>query len=421
MRVLLLSQFYPPVIGGEERHVRNLGMALAARGHRVSVATQAGQEDVGFTMDGELRVHRLRGTLQRIGVLFSDTERPHAPPMPDPELVLGLKRVIAQERPDVVHAHNWLLHSFLPLKSLSNAPLIVTLHDYSFACARKDFMHRGLNRCSGPAPRKCLGCASEHYGGIKGRVTTLANWASAARERRVVDKFLAVSGAVARLNGLQDTGVAFEVIPNFVPDEISHLSTEVDANLLSTLPEQFILFVGDLHPLKGGNLLIEAYGKLPSAPPLVLIGRRFPGTAVTLPPRVRILDPWPHAAIMHAWSRCLFGAAPSLLNEACATVVLEAMAQGKPMVVTDVGGMPEIVADAETGLVVKPDAASLAAGLARMLHEPDSRRRMGEAARVRVGAFKASAVVSRVEGVYHTLLARRIRTAQSAPSHDVAQ
>ena len=39
MRILQLSQFYPPVIGGEERHVRNLGAALAQRGHHVSVGT----------------------------------------------------------------------------------------------------------------------------------------------------------------------------------------------------------------------------------------------------------------------------------------------------------------------------------------------------------------------------------------------
>ena len=39
MRILMLSQFYPPVIGGEEQHVRNLGAALAARGHEVSLAT----------------------------------------------------------------------------------------------------------------------------------------------------------------------------------------------------------------------------------------------------------------------------------------------------------------------------------------------------------------------------------------------
>ena len=122
MRILLLSQFYPPVIGGEERHVRNLALALAARGHQVSVATQAGREASGMTMDGAVRVWRIRGTAQRAGALFSQADRPFAPPFPDPELMLGLRRVIASENPDIVHAHNWLLHSYLPLRLLSRPP-----------------------------------------------------------------------------------------------------------------------------------------------------------------------------------------------------------------------------------------------------------------------------------------------------------
>ena len=38
MKVLMLAQFYPPMIGGEERHVRNLSVELASRGHEVHVA-----------------------------------------------------------------------------------------------------------------------------------------------------------------------------------------------------------------------------------------------------------------------------------------------------------------------------------------------------------------------------------------------
>lgn len=97
MRILLLTQFYPPIIGGEERHVRNLAAALAARGHEVSVATQASRDDAGSTVDGAVRVHRLRGTLRRLSVLFSDPERPFAPPIPDPEMTLALRAVIARE------------------------------------------------------------------------------------------------------------------------------------------------------------------------------------------------------------------------------------------------------------------------------------------------------------------------------------
>jgi len=40
MRILLLAQFFPPDIGGEERHVFNLANTLAGRGHEVAVATQ---------------------------------------------------------------------------------------------------------------------------------------------------------------------------------------------------------------------------------------------------------------------------------------------------------------------------------------------------------------------------------------------
>ena len=66
MRVLMLAQFYPPMIGGEERHVRNLSLALAKRGHSVTVATtwQHGLQEV--EAEEGVRIHRLRGTMQRV-------------------------------------------------------------------------------------------------------------------------------------------------------------------------------------------------------------------------------------------------------------------------------------------------------------------------------------------------------------------
>jgi glycosyltransferase involved in cell wall biosynthesis len=55
MRILMLAQFYPPTIGGEERHVRNLSMALARRGHDVTVATLQQSGLPNFEMDGACR------------------------------------------------------------------------------------------------------------------------------------------------------------------------------------------------------------------------------------------------------------------------------------------------------------------------------------------------------------------------------
>ncbi len=404
MRILLLSQFYPPIVGGEERHVRNLAAALAQRGHQVSVATLWFPGAKASELDGEVRVHRIRGTLQRLSGLFAESERRHAPPFPDPELVAALARLVASEKPDVVHAHNWLLASFLPVKAWCGARLVVTLHDYSLVCAKKNLMHEG-RVCGGPSLSRCLPCAAAHYGAVKGTVTTFGSFVSRALAHRVVDRFIAVSHAVARDTRLAEAGVSFEVIPNFVPDDVARLDPRIDPVLAELPGEGFILFVGDLMHLKGVDVLLDAYAGLERAPPLVLIGRRCADTPAELPPNVHLFSTWPHAAIMHAWRRCLFGVLPSVGPEACATVVMEAMASGKPIVASDIGGMPDLVDSGETGLLVQPgDAASLGRAMRRLLDTPELIAKMGAASLARVERLKARSVVAQIERAYHEVL-----------------
>src|SRR6185295_15847838 len=103
-----------------------------------------------FQLDDDgVRVHRIRSTVQRAGGLFSELSRPHAPPAPDPEALRGLRRVIEFERPDVIHAHNWLVHSLTPLKRRIGFPLVMSVHDYSLVCANKRLMRRE-QVCEGP-------------------------------------------------------------------------------------------------------------------------------------------------------------------------------------------------------------------------------------------------------------------------------
>jgi glycosyltransferase involved in cell wall biosynthesis len=72
-------------------------------------------------------------------------------------------------------------------------------------------------------------------------------------------------------------------------------------------------------------------------------------------------------------------------SEALPVSVLEAMAAGLPVVATRVGGVPELVVEGETGLLVPPsDPAALAAALQRLLDEPELRARLGAAGRARV-------------------------------------
>lgn len=404
MRILMLSQFYPPVIGGEEQHVRNLSQRLVERGHHVAVATLRHPSAPEIEVDQGVRVYRLQGMLQRASWLYREADRRHAAPFPDPEAMVRLSRIVAREQPDVVHAHNWFVHTFLPIKRWSRAPLVVTLHDYSLRCARKRLVYNGT-MCSGPAFPKCLGCAAEQYGLAKGVPTVLANWALGRAERRAVDRFLAVSWAVASHNALIADGLPFEVIPNFLPDSLAENEDGCQEYLAQLPREEFLLLVGDLTRDKGVDVLLRAYEGIAPYPPLVLIGRRLADTPRSLPPGVRMFHNWPHRAVMGAWRRSMLAVIPSTCPDACPTVALEAMATGRPVVGSRIGGLIDQIVDGENGFLVPPgDCLALRDALLQLARDPALRRRMGAEGQRRVRAFRAHSVVPRVERVYRELL-----------------
>jgi glycosyltransferase involved in cell wall biosynthesis len=407
MRILMLTQFYPPYIGGEERHVRNLSYRLAARGHEVAVATLGNGELPEFEIDQGVRVYRMRGSMQRLSWLFSDGDRRHAPPFPDPELALALQRIAARERPQIVHAHNWLVFSYLPLKPLVGAPLVLTVHDHSVVCPKKKLIYHE-EICDGPGLAKCFGCAGLHYGVAKGLPVLLSQRAARLLERGLVDMFVPVSRATGEENGLLDGSVPAQVIPNFVPDTVGEVAAEPHP-LLTQLPAgDFLLFVGAFGRYKGLDVLLRAYAGLRDAPPLVIIGYHtpeYPVRTTTLPPGALVLRDWPHEAVMQAWKRSMIGIVPSTWSEPCPTVAMEAMAVGKPLVASRIGGLTDLVADGETGLLVPPgDAEALRRALERLLADPELRARMGQAGQRKVVEFQATPVVERIEQMYARLL-----------------
>ena len=418
MQIMMLTDLYPPVIGGLEIHVRNLSAGLVALGHTVSVVTLAQPGTPPFEIDERgVRIYRISGTMQRAAGLFSDAGRRFAPPFPDPEAMLAIKRIIAVEQPTIIHAHNWLVHSLLPLKRWSRARLIVSLHNYSLACARKDLTYRGAP-CDGPGAGKCLACGAAHYGTLKGYGTVLTHRLASAAERALVDYFLPVSEAVAHGNGLTTGRQRYQVVPNFLPDDAATEKQSAD-DYLTQLPEgPFLLFVGALIPAKGIEVLLAAYAGLTAAPPLVLIGATWPGSPTTFPPNVITLRDWPHHAVMAAWRRSLLGLVPSIWGEPCPTVALEAMAAGKPLIASRIGGLTTIVAEDETGLLVPPgDVAAWRTAIQTLLADPDRAARLGEAGRERVHQqFAASAVVPQIAGIYQQLLNEPTQREAQAPA-----
>lgn len=401
MRVMMLAQSFAPVVGGEERVVEDLSRELVARGHDVSIATL---QQPGEMTPGEVagaRVHTLRSTSYRITRTHQDTERRHAPPAPDPETVVDLQRVLRRERPQLVHAHNWIVHSYLPLARGAHSALALSLHDYGLICATKR-LRRKDHLCSGPAPLKCQLCAGEHYGPTKGLVAAFGTRSNESRLRRHVDVFLPVSSTVEELCRIREDE-ASEVVPNFIG---ALPEPDLDDPRLAELPEEpFILFFGDATVDKGAWHLAEAYRKLEDPPPLVLVGRCYVDELRDRP-NVIPTGAWPHQLAIEAVRRSLFTVAPSLWPEPFGLVALEAAAAGKPIVASDIGGLRDIVVDGETGLMVPPeDRPALVAAMQRLLADEGLRQRLGAAARERAAQFSPEAIVPRFEAAYERAIA----------------
>lgn len=409
LNVLLLAQFYPPVIGGEERHVQALARGLAERGHRVTVATLRVPGAPESEIDRGVRIERLPGTMQRFGALYQ-SDRRLAAPLPDPETAIAMGRLISRVKPQLVHAHNWMVHSYLPFAVTRRRPLLLSLHDYGQVCAKKTLIYRDESLCSGPAFEKCLRCAGRHYGPMKGVATVAAVWSTAAAARALVDMFLPVSTAVADGNRLKDDRLPHRVVPNFIPDELP--DGVADPEVLAGLPsEGYLLFVGAFARRKGVEVLLDAYRRLAHAPPLVMIGYRSSDDIPALdalPANVLTFTEWPADAVAEAWRRSRMGIVPSTWGDPCPTVVIEAMAAGKAVIGTRIGGMVDLVKDGETGILVPPaDAGALARAIERLMLDQDRLKQMGAAAGTRSWKYRASAVVGRIEEAYRELIDRR--------------
>ncbi|HEY0317903.1 MAG TPA: glycosyltransferase [Solirubrobacterales bacterium] len=402
MRVLMLAQSFAPIIGGEERVVENLSRELSGRGHEVAIATLK-QPGVEPTPCDGVRIHALRSSVSRLSP--ADSERLYSPPLPDPETARDLRRVIREERPDVVHAHNWIVHSYLPLDRRTDAALVLSLHDYGLICPTKRLLRDG-GVCSGPGPLKCVLNARDQYGLAKGAVAVAGTLTREGTVRRHVDLFLPISSTVAELCRLGPED-RYRITPNFIGELPP--APAGDDPALARLPEgPFVLYFGDLTEDKGVRHLIEVYDTLEAPPPLVLIGRNYLGE-LTERPGVQALGPLPYPLTIEALRRSTFTVAPSIWAEPFGMVALEAARAGKPIVASDIGGLKDIVVDDETGLLVPAgDGAALGSALRRLIADGPLRERLGAAAARRAEeAFSPTSLVPQVEESYRLAIEAR--------------
>lgn len=414
MKIINLTDFYHPLIGGVESYVAALSKELVRLGHTAVVVTiQPGGEPSEEIIDG-VRVIRIKSLSQNLTRLYSDTSRPFHPPAPDPSAIAALRRIIRREKPDVVHSHSWLNYSFFPLYSARQGPAhVITLHDYGMACPRKTLIRSGqVQQCSGPQLARCLSCAPEQYGFLKGSAITLSMRASRFLQHRA-DRYLTVSMAAA--DGSRGSLPAdAEIIPHapMVPDDLLRIAEETPRPQFLPAEDGFLMFAGALGLHKGIDVLLGARRRMRRKPPLVLLGMPRRDTPKIDDPGITVVHNVPHPQVMASWIRASVAVVPSVWHETLGFVAVEAMIAGCPVVASDVGGLREVVQHGHTGLLVPPrDPGALATALDDLLGDPELRENMGEAARARARQFSVRHVVPRIVEVYEDALRDRSKKA----------
>jgi glycosyltransferase involved in cell wall biosynthesis len=375
MKILMLSDFYPPVIGGMERHVKLLSEGLSARGHTVTVCTIDSGGLPSYEKQGRVTIYRLGGLFQRIPFLFTDNERKFHPPLQDYIITSKLEELIRHTKPDIVHAHGWILFSGLALKKRCQVPVIATVHDFGLICPKRSMTKRSGQICTKPFGIECVNCGLDVYSLWKS-FFVYASIRTHARILQDVDTFIAVSQFVKDtcLKYLELDEKKLVVIPNFY-------SVEEDFRLKAriSLPKDFILFVGTLVPSKGVDLLIDTYSRLRTKTKLVMIGSRHRAYSYKNRKNIIVLENVSHESVMKACAACRFLVAPGISPEACPTVIMEAMNFKKAVVASDIGAMKEMVVNGTTGIMFpSSNSVELERAIGFLLDNPEKARMMGE-------------------------------------------
>jgi glycosyltransferase involved in cell wall biosynthesis len=200
------------------------------------------------------------------------------------------------------------------------------------------------------------------------------------------------------------------------PTRVIHNGVDLEEFARSPMPPEDgprVAVVANLHPYKRHDVFLRAFRLLLDDVPearATLAGQGVErarlerlaadlglGSSVTF--AGQISDPRPIVAASHV-------VALTSEHEGFPNALLEAMAQGRPVVSTRVGGVPELVRDGEDGFLTSGDPAEIAARIRSLLLDPALRDRMGSSARERAAAFSWDRVVRETEEVYREVLAR---------------
>jgi len=344
MRVALVSRAVFPLhgYGGLERHVAALEKYLRLEGCDVTLYTKPPSSGAGTARERTVFVpYRMIPWPRRKGFAILDRDSNYLA-----WSLRAARRLLANERADVVQADGGAGFGYAFLARAKSPPLILHPH--------------GMEEFQAPKAKRAL------YLPLRS-----ATRFAARRAARVLAPDRSMKSDVLSNLGIDEGKVT--LVPNAI--DLSEIDREVPPVDLGIPPEaRVLLSVGRLESNKGFSFLVRALSRIRKDFLWVVVGEGPERGALEaeieregLRLHARLLGPMTDDRLHALYERCDLFVHPTLY-EGSSLVTLEAMAHGKPVVATRVGGIPDKVVDGQSGLLVPPgDVEALAQAIVEAL------------------------------------------------------
>jgi glycosyltransferase involved in cell wall biosynthesis len=375
LNFLHLTTFYPPYsFGGDAMYIYRLAHALGDQGHHVDVVhcvdayhlLHPADPPISFAEHPNVRRHGLESGYKWLSPLLTQqTGRPFL----KRQTIDSLLRATAY---DVLHFHNMSLlgPDLLRMHPPLGRPVkLYMTHEHWLICPTHVLWKFNRQPCDRP---QCLQCTLRarrppqiwRYTGLLKRVS------------RDVDRFVSPSRFTADMHAERG-----------FPEPVGHLPyfiDRVDEDWKDPGPRpqerEYALFVGRLEEIKGLQTLIDVWGRVDRLDLLVAgtgthepaLKARAAGNA-----RIKFLGALPQRELGRLYAHAVVCIVPSITYETFGIIIIEAFARKTPVIVRDLGALPEVVRESQGGFVYRTDDELIEA-IRRLETEPALRCELGE-------------------------------------------
>lgn len=312
------------------------------------------------------------------------------------------KKIIKEEHIDIVHSHDarTAIPAILAAQE-SNRPVITHYRDYWFCCPKSSLLKTDLTNCETCNTHELQSCSSAgRYFWDRHKMNYIKNVPKVLKKANVK---IAISEAIN--NKLKMIGI----------DDAIVLRNPIDTKLFNVPSKENgyidIGYIGSLDYHKGVQILMMAMREiLPKYENVrfVLVGDGPLKESVydilyNYKDRVLILNSLPYEQIAEAYSTLSMVIIPSIWQEPFSRVAIEAMAAGKPIIASKVGGLQFLIKD-DFGILIPPkDTAELQKAIELLIENKERRITMGEKALEESKKYDSTVIAEEVNKIYQEL------------------